>query len=102
MDSLHGLESRNLELMNSRKWINRGLSLEWFRANQIKMARKRFAERGGECIEWLMLHRILGLKDEIFDKKKTKQTDQMTRTVLMHANPELEGAKIDDGKGSGP
>ena len=40
VDALHGWESRNLDLMSSRKWIKRGLSLEWFRANQIRMARK--------------------------------------------------------------
>ena len=60
--------------------------MEWFRANQIRVARTRFAERGGECIEWLMLQRIWVYNEKIFDKKRTKQTDQMKRSILMHAN----------------
>ena len=87
LDALHGWESRNLDLMSSRKWIKRGLILEWFRANQIRMTRKRFAGRGGECIEWLMLQRIWPYKEKIFDKKRTKQTDQMMRDILRHADP---------------
>ena len=34
------------------------------------MARKRYAEGGGECIEWLMLQRIWGCKENIFDKEE--------------------------------
>ena len=45
VDSLDGWESRNLDLMRSRKWIKRGLSLEWFRASQVRMARKSFNRR---------------------------------------------------------
>ena len=86
VDALRGWESRDLDLTSSRKWIKRGLSLEWFRANEIRMARKRFAERGGDCIEWLMPQRIWWCKETIFDKKRTKQTDQMMRGILMHAN----------------
>ena len=56
-------------IMSSRKWIKRGLSLEWFRADQIRMARKRFAEGGGECIEWLTQHRIWSYNEKIFDKE---------------------------------
>ena len=69
VDALPDWESRNLDLVSSRKWIKRGLSLEWFRANQDKMARKRFAKRGGECIEWLMLQRIWVYREKIFDKR---------------------------------
>ena len=36
VDALHGWESGNLDLMNSKKWIDRVLSKEWFRANQIE------------------------------------------------------------------
>ena len=86
VDALHGWESRNLDLMSSRKWIKRGLSLEWFRANQITMARKRFVEGGGECIEWPVLQRIWVCKGKIFDKKRTTQTDQTMRDILRHAN----------------
>ena len=74
--------------MNSRKWISRGLSFEWCRANQIRTARKRFAERGEGRIEWLMSQRIWGYKEKIFGRTRNKQTDQMMRNVLMHANPE--------------
>ena len=45
-----------------------------------------FAERGGECVEWPVLQRIWECKEKIFDKKRTKQTDQMMRGILMHAN----------------
>ena len=69
VDSLHGRESRNLDLMRSRKWIKRGQGLDWFRANQIRMARKRFAEGGGESIEWLMLQLVWGYEEKIFDKE---------------------------------
>ena len=58
VDSLRG-ESGNLT--SSRKWIKRGLSLEWFRASQIRMARKRFAEGGGECSEWQNATAYLGI-----------------------------------------
>ena len=85
--SLHGWESRNLHLMSSRKWIKRGLFLEWFRANQIRMARKRFAEGGGESVEWLMPQRIWGFWEKIFHEKSTKQTGQMMREIPRHADP---------------
>ena len=58
VNALHGWESRNLDPMSSRKWIEKGLSLEWFRASQIRKARKGFGERGGENIEKLVLQRI--------------------------------------------
>ena len=87
VDALHGWESRNLDLMSSRKWSEKSLNLEWFRANQIRKARKRFAERGGENIEYLVLHRIWSDKKKIFDKRN-KQTDQTMRNILTHANPE--------------
>ena len=70
-----------------KEWVKRGLNWEWFRANQIRTARKRFAETGGENVEWLMLQHIWRYKEKIFDKDKTKQTDQMMRSILMHANP---------------
>ena len=76
VDTLHGWESRNLDLMSSRRWAQKGLSLEWFRANQIRQARKRFADRGGENIEFLVLQRIWSYKDKIFDKKRNKISDQ--------------------------
>ena len=88
VDALHGWESRNLDLINFRKWARRGLSLERFRADQIRKARKRFAGRGGECIEWLMLQRVWGYKEKIFDKNRTKQTGQLMRHVLVHAIPD--------------
>ena len=47
VDTLHGWESRNLDLMSSRRWAQTGLSLEWFWANQIRKARRRFADGGG-------------------------------------------------------
>ena len=54
----HDWESKNLDLMSSRKWIIRGLSFDWFRASQIRTARKKFTEKGGGCIEWLMPQHI--------------------------------------------
>ena len=51
------------------------------------MARKRFAEGGGESVEWLMLQRIWGYEEKIFDEKRTKQTYQMMRDILRHASP---------------
>ena len=44
VDALHGWESRNWDLMSSRRWAQTGLSLEWFWANQIRKARQRFVE----------------------------------------------------------
>ena len=83
VDALRGWESRNLDLMSSRKWIERGLSLEWFRTNQIRKARKMFAERGGESLEWFVLQKVWGYEGKIFDRKRIKQTDQMMRSILM-------------------
>ena len=40
VDTLHGWESRNLDLMSSRRWAQTGLSLECFWANQIRKAKK--------------------------------------------------------------
>ena len=45
VDALHRWENRNLDLMSSRTWSEKGLSFERFRANQIRKARKRFSER---------------------------------------------------------
>ena len=63
--------------MNSRRWAQRGMSLEWFRANQIRKTRQRFVKRGGENIEYLVLKRIWSYKEKIFDKKRDKGTDRM-------------------------
>ena len=87
VDALHGWESRNLDLMSSRRWAQRGRSLEWFRANQIRKARQRIVEGGGENIECLVLQRIWKYKEKIFDKKRDKDTDRMKRNILTHANP---------------
>ena len=51
VDALHGWESRNLDLLSSRRWRQAGLSLEWLRANQIRKARQRRVEREGENIK---------------------------------------------------
>ena len=50
VDMLHGWESRNLDLMSSRR-AQTGMNLEWFRTNQIRRARQRFIEGGGENVE---------------------------------------------------
>ena len=66
--------------MNSRSWAQTGLSLEWFRANQIRKAWQK--------------HRIFGVaanlefKEKIFDQKRNKMTDRMMKNILTHANPE--------------
>ena len=88
VDTLHGWESRNVDLMSSRRWAQTRLSLEWLRANQIRKARQRFAEGGGENIDYLVLQRIWSYKDKMFDKKRNKMTDKMMRNILTHANPE--------------
>ena len=88
VDTLHGWERRNLDLMSSRRWAQTGLSLEWFRANQITKARQRFAKGGGEDIEYLVLQRIWSYKEKIFDKKMNKMTDKMMRNILTHAKLE--------------
>ena len=72
VDALYGWERMNLDLMSSRRWAQRGLSLEWFRANQIRKARQRFVGRGGENIEYLVLKRIWKYKVKIFGKRGTK------------------------------
>ena len=51
VDMSHGWESRNLDLMSSRRWAQTGMNLEWFRANQIKTARQRFIEGSAEDLE---------------------------------------------------
>ena len=88
VDTLHGWESRNLDLMRSRRWAQTGLSLEWFRANQIRKARKRFADGGGENTEHAVLQRIWSYKEKIFDQKRNNISDKMMRNILTHANPE--------------
>ena len=71
VDTLHGWESRNLDLMSSKRWAQTGLSLERFRANQIRKARQRFAEGGGENIEYLVLHKIWIYKEKILTRRGT-------------------------------
>ena len=83
-----GWESRNLDLMSSRRWAQKGLSLEWFRVNQIRQVRQRFAEGGGANIEHLVLQRIWSYKEKILDKKRNKISDNMMRSILTQANPE--------------
>ena len=68
VDAPHAWENRKLDLMSWSKWIKRGLSLDWFRLNQIRMARKRVAEGGGESIECLMLQPSLRLQKEYLTK----------------------------------
>ena len=94
VDTLHGWESRNLDLMSSRRWARKGLSLEWFRANQIREARRRFAEGGGENIEQLVLQRIWSYKENIFDLERNKVSDKMMRSILTHANPEWREQRL--------
>ena len=88
VDTLHGWESRNLNLMSSRRCAQKGLSLEWFRAHPIRKAKQRFVEGGGENIEYLILQRIWNYKEKIYDKKRNKETDRMMRNILTHANPQ--------------
>ena len=88
VDTLHGWESRNYDLMSSRSWAQTGLSLEWFWANQIRKAKKRFADGGGEHIEYLVLQRIWSYKEKIFDNKRNNISDKMMRNIRTHANPE--------------
>ena len=49
--------------------------------------KKEICRKRCECIECLMLQRIWACKEKIFDKKRTKQTDQTMRYNLRHANP---------------
>ena len=88
VDTVHGWECRNFDLMSSRRWAQTGMSLDWFRANQIRKARRRFAEGGGENMEYLVLQRIWSYKEKIFDKKRNKMTDKMIRNFVTHANIE--------------
>ena len=88
VDALHGWARRNLDLMSSRRWAQKRLSLEWFRAHQIKGATQRFNERGRKNIGCLVLQRNWNYKKRIFDKKKGKKTDKMMRNILKHANAE--------------
>ena len=81
VDTLHGWESRNLDLMSSGRWTQNG-------ADQIRKARGRFAEGGVENLQYLVLQRIWSYKVKIFDKKRNKMTDKMMRNILTHANPE--------------
>ena len=87
VDTLHGWESRNLDLMTSRRWAQTELRLEWFRADQIRKARRRFAEGGRENIEYLVLQRIWSYKEKMFDKKRNKMTDKMMRNTGLAASP---------------
>ena len=84
VDTLHGWESRNLDLMSARRWAQTGLSLEWYWANQVRKARQRFVEGRGENIQYF---RIWNYKEKIFDKKKNKTKDRMVRNILTHAKP---------------
>ena len=69
-NTLHSWESRNLDLMSSRRWAQTGLILGWFWANQIWKARKSFADGRGDIIEHLVLQRIWSFKEKIFDNKR--------------------------------
>ena len=89
MDTLHGWEGRNLDLMSSRKWAQTGLSLECFWANQIRKARKIFLrDGGGENIEFFVLHKNWRNKEKVFDEKRNKISVKMMRSILTHANLE--------------
>ena len=87
VDALHGWESRNLDLMSSRRWGQQEMSLEWFRANQIRRERQRFVEGGRENIEYLVLKRIWSYKEKIFDNKRNKETDRMMRNISDACEP---------------
>ena len=63
---------------------------------------KRFAERGGENIEYVVLQRNWGYKEKISDKKRIKQTDQMMRSILMHAYPECSEQRSTSARASDP
>ena len=92
VDTLHGWERRHLDLMSTRKGVGRCLSLETFRTNQIRMARKRFAERG-EHVECLMLQRIWRSKEK-FDKKRTKHTESNDEKHLDPCKPNVKGTGV--------
>ena len=87
VDVLHGWESRNLDLTSSRRWVQQEMSLEWYRANQIRRARQRFVEEGGGNIEYLVLKRIWSYKEKILDTKRTKETDRMMRNISDACEP---------------
>ena len=73
--------------MSSRR-AQRGMNLQWFRANQIGRARHRFIEGGGENVECLVLQQIWNYKEKALNKKRNKETDRMIENILKHANPE--------------
>ena len=88
VDTLDGWESKNLEIMGTRNCAQRQVNLELFRANQIRMARKRFAENGGESVEYVVLHHIWRYMGKVLKQKRTRPTDQIMTNILMHVNPE--------------
>ena len=72
VDMLHGWESRNLDLMSSRR-AQRGMNLEWFRTNQIRRARQRLIEGGGENVESLVRQRIWNYKEKFLTRRETRR-----------------------------
>ena len=73
IDALHGWEIRNLDLMSLRRWSQTGLSLKWFRANQIRKARQIFVELWRWKLEYLLFQRIWECKEKIIEKKETSR-----------------------------
>ena len=64
------------------------VNLELLRANQIRMATKRFAENGRENVEDLMPQRIWRFMRQLLEPKRTRSTDNLMKNILMHAIPE--------------
>ena len=58
-----------MDIMSTRKWVKRGLNFEWFRANQIRMARKGFQKRRRRERGVADAAAHVALQGEIFDKK---------------------------------
>ena len=64
MNTVHGWERWNLEVIGAGSWSNTGLSLELFSANPHRMARTIFAKSGCEDVEHLLVQRILTIFEE--------------------------------------
>ena len=58
VDTVHEQESWNLDIIKARNQRNKGVSLDLFRAHQIRIARERFAKHGGQDVEYLLSQRI--------------------------------------------
>ena len=88
VDTWHGWESRNLDLMSSRRWaqLERGLSLEWFWANQVRKARQRFVEGRGENIQYFRILELQG--EDIRQEEEQNEGQDGLGNILTHANPE--------------